>query len=168
MSNRQQRRNPTKQQLASEISRQSSQMANAIASLEQRLSAMEKGVDVITDAVLSTSTSATAAKAGDTVVVGFLGTLNGVPFQGGSSESFVIESLGAGTMVPGFEENILGMEPGNRKEFLLTFPKNYRPELAEKEVKFVVYLISSFSSNPTLLAARKEIQAAQNTEVSNG
>ena len=57
-------------------------------------------------------------------------------------DSFV---LGEGHFVPGFEENLIGMENGEEKEFFLIFPKDYfQKDLAEKEVKFKVKMTSVF------------------------
>lgn len=159
MANRQQRRNPTKQQLASNLERMAIQTANQAYSLEQRLRAAEQGLDTLTDMLLGTPKE-TASK-GDKVIIGFLGKLNGVAFQGGSSESYVIESLGAGTMISGFEDQVVGMQVGTRKEFDLTFPENYgNKELAGNNVTFVVVLLAASSQNETLLSIRSEIAAA--------
>lgn len=80
------------------------------------------------------------AKKGDTAVIDFEGFDNGVPFEGGKGESFPLE-LGSGSFVPGFEEGVIGLKPGDEKDVDVTFPKDYTPELAGKAVVFKVKVI---------------------------
>jgi trigger factor len=76
------------------------------------------------------------AEEGDQVVVDFVGKLNGVPFDGGSAENQPIE-LGAGRLIPGFEEQLVGVTAGEERQITVTFPKDYgAKELAGKEVTF--------------------------------
>ncbi len=74
---------------------------------------------------------------GDTVVIDFVGSVDGVKFEGGSAEGFSLE-LGSGTFVPGFEEQLVGVNAGDEKDVTVTFPKEYEPSLAEKEAVFAV------------------------------
>lgn len=78
-----------------------------------------------------------AAIKGDFVVVDFIGSLNGEPFQGGKAENFGVV-LGEGRMLPDFEAAIAGLTGGTEKTFDLTFPENYQPELAGKTVQFAL------------------------------
>ena len=73
-------------------------------------------------------------------MVGFEGTRDGAPFEGGSSERMPL-ILGDERFIPGFESNLEGMRVGESKEFDVTFPKDY-PEttLAGKPVHFRVEL----------------------------
>jgi trigger factor len=73
-------------------------------------------------------------------VVGFEGTRDGNPFEGGSSERMPL-ILGDERFIPGFESNLEGMRVGESKEFDVTFPDDY-PEttLAGKPVHFRVEL----------------------------
>ena len=80
-----------------------------------------------------------AAENGDTVNIDFDGYLDGVPFEGGKAEGFSLE-LGSGTFVPGFEEQVVGMQIGEEKDLDITFPENYTEELAGKAVVFKVKL----------------------------
>ena len=77
------------------------------------------------------------AKAGDTVVIDFEGFLNGEPFEGGKGENHSLE-LGSESFVPGFEEQLVGAKAGDERELNITFPENYAPELAGKDVVFKV------------------------------
>lgn len=79
------------------------------------------------------------AQMGDTADIDFDGYLDGVPFDGGKSEGYELE-LGSHTFVPGFEEQIVGMNIGEEKDINITFPEDYTPELAGKDVVFKVKL----------------------------
>ncbi len=80
------------------------------------------------------------AKKGDTAVINFEGFDNGVPFEGGKGENFPLE-LGSGSFIPGFEEGVVGLKPGDEKDLDITFPEEYTPELAGKAVVFKVKVI---------------------------
>lgn len=79
------------------------------------------------------------AQMGDTADIDFVGTLDGVAFDGGSAEGYELE-LGSNTFVPGFEEQIVGMNIGDVKDINITFPEDYTPEMAGKDVVFKVTL----------------------------
>ncbi len=74
---------------------------------------------------------------GDTANIDFEGFDQGVPFEGGKGESFDLE-IGSGSFVPGFEDQLVGMNAGEEKDIDITFPENYTPELAGKPVVFHV------------------------------
>ena len=75
---------------------------------------------------------------GDQVIVDFEGRLDGETFEGGKAEDFPIV-LGSGAMVPGFEEQLSGVEPGHEKSFEVTFPEDFPNEkLAGRPVQFEV------------------------------
>lgn len=78
-----------------------------------------------------------SAQEGDTVTINFDGYLNGERFEGGKAEDYPLE-LGSHAFVPGFEEQIIGMNIGEEKDLDITFPENYTTELAGKEVVFKV------------------------------
>lgn len=65
-----------------------------------------------------------AAKLGDEVIIDFVGKKGGVAFDGGSAKDYKL-LLGSGTFIPGFEDGIVGHEPGDKFELKLTFPKDY-------------------------------------------
>ena len=78
------------------------------------------------------------AKEGDYAVVSFVGTRDGEPFEGGSSERMPI-ILGQERLIPGFEANLVGLTVGGTTEFDITFPEDYpEAELAGKEAHFAV------------------------------
>jgi len=76
-----------------------------------------------------------AAENGDTVVMDFAGTVDGVAFEGGSSKNYELE-LGSKSFIPGFEDQLVGMKAGEHKDVNVTFPKEYTPELAGKAAVF--------------------------------
>ena len=89
--------------------------------------------------VASTEEVEKAAEMGDTANIDFEGFDNGVAFDGGKGENFDLK-LGSGSFVPGFEEQIVGMNAGEEKDIDITFPENYHAELAGKAVVFHVKL----------------------------
>lgn len=89
--------------------------------------------------VASTENVERPAEMGDTANIDFEGFDNGVPFEGGKGESHDL-TLGSGQFVPGFEEQIVGMEIGQEKDIDITFPEDYHENLAGKNVVFHVKL----------------------------
>ena len=81
------------------------------------------------------------AQMGDTANIDFDGYLDGERFDGGKAEGYSLE-LGCNSFVPGFEEQVVGMQIGEEKDLDITFPKEYTPELAGKAVVFKVKLNS--------------------------
>src|ERR1700730_6430197 len=65
-----------------------------------------------------------AAKSVDRVVIGFKGSIDGAPFEGGSAEDVPLV-LGSGGFIPGFEEKLEGAKAGEARTIDVTFPKNY-------------------------------------------
>ena len=81
------------------------------------------------------------AQMGDTANIDFDGFLNGERFDGGKAEGYDLE-LGSNSFVPGFEEQVVGMQIGEEKDLDITFPEEYVEELAGKAVVFKVKLNS--------------------------
>jgi trigger factor len=80
------------------------------------------------------------AQEGDWAVIGFAGTRDGVPFDGGQTERMPL-IIGEDRLIPGFEANLIGLRPGDTKGFDITFPEDYPEEgLAGKPVHFEVDL----------------------------
>ena len=78
------------------------------------------------------------AQNGDTVNIDFVGTVDGVKFEGGEAEGFDL-TLGSGQFIPGFEDQVVGMSIGETKDVNVTFPENYQAEaLAGKPAVFAV------------------------------
>jgi trigger factor len=80
------------------------------------------------------------AQNGDYAVIGYTGTREGVPFEGGSAERMPL-ILGDERLIPGFEANVVGLRPGETRGFDITFPEDY-PEasLAGASAHFEVEL----------------------------
>lgn len=76
-----------------------------------------------------------AAEKGDTVVMDFDGYVDGKQFEGGMAQNYSLE-LGSNTFVPGFEDALVGVKAGDKKDVEITFPKNYVAELAGKKATF--------------------------------
>ncbi|RRA73045.1 trigger factor, partial [Streptococcus agalactiae] len=77
------------------------------------------------------------AAQGDTVVIDFVGSVDGVEFDGGKGDNFSLE-LGSGQFIPGFEEQLVGSKAGQTVDVNVTFPEDYQAEdLAGKDAKFV-------------------------------
>ena len=78
------------------------------------------------------------AQDGDYAVISFVGTTDGEPFEGGTSERMPL-ILGQERLIPGFEANLLGHSVGDTTEFDITFPEDYgEPSLAGKVAHFSV------------------------------
>ena len=81
-----------------------------------------------------------AAQNGDIVNIDFVGTVDGVKFEGGEAEGFDL-TLGSGQFSPGFEDQVVGMNIGESKDVNVTFPENYQAEeLKGKPAVFAVKL----------------------------
>ncbi len=79
-----------------------------------------------------------AVKEGDTVNLNYSGSVEGVKFQGGTAENQRLK-IGSGSFIPGFEEQMVGMEIGEEKDLTVTFPEQYHAEeLAGKDAVFHV------------------------------
>lgn len=76
-----------------------------------------------------------AAENGDIVVMDFVGTIDGVAFEGGSAQNHELE-LGSHQFIPGFEEQLVGHVAGDHVDVNVTFPENYTPELKGKAAVF--------------------------------
>lgn len=80
---------------------------------------------------------------GDTANINYLGKLDGVPFEGGQADGHDLK-LGSGSFIPGFEEQVIGMNIGEEKVINVTFPEQYHSEeLAGKDVTFDVKVNSA-------------------------
>ena len=75
---------------------------------------------------------------GDVAIIDFEGFKDGVAFAGGKGENYNLE-IGSNTFIPGFEEQIIGLEVGEERDLDLTFPEEYgAPDLAGAKVVFKV------------------------------
>ena len=84
-----------------------------------------------------------ALENGDTVKLNYMGTVDGVAFEGGTAENQTL-TLGSGQFIPGFEEQMVGMNIGEEKDLNVTFPEKYHSEeLAGKAAVFHVKVLSA-------------------------
>jgi len=75
---------------------------------------------------------------GDTVILDYAGTVDGVAFEGGTAENQPLE-IGSGHFIPGFEEQMIGMNIGEEKDLNVKFPEEYHAEeLKGKDAVFHV------------------------------
>ncbi len=75
---------------------------------------------------------------GDLVVMDFVGTVDGVAFEGGTGTGMSVE-IGSGRLIPGFEEQLEGVKKGEERVLKVTFPKDYgEKSLAGKDAEFAV------------------------------
>ena len=79
-----------------------------------------------------------AAADGDFVVMDYVGTVDGTPFEGGEGRDQMVE-LGSGRLIPGFEEQLVGATAGEERTVSLSFPDDYGAEhLAGQAAQFAV------------------------------
>lgn len=76
-----------------------------------------------------------AVKMGDTVNLDFKGFVDGEAFEGGEAKGYDLV-IGSGSFIPGFEEALVGVKPGESKDVNITFPENYVPALAGQKAVF--------------------------------
>ncbi len=76
------------------------------------------------------------AETGDRVTISFKGTIDGVPFDGGTGENIQV-TIGSNSFIPGFEEQLIGIASGETRNLKVSFPKNYASEkLAGQPAEF--------------------------------
>lgn len=127
-----------------------------------------------------------AVENGDRVVIDYSGSVDGVQFNGGTAEEQTLV-IGSNTFIPGFEEQLIGMNVGEERDITVTFPEEYHAEnLAGKEAVFHIKLhnvqfkelpelddefakdVSEFDTLAELIADKRkkmEEQAAKNEKI---
>ncbi len=81
-----------------------------------------------------------ALQSDDTAILDFKGSIDGAPFDGGTAEAFSLK-IGSGQFIPGFEDQMIGMNPEEEKVITVTFPEEYdSKDLAGKEAEFQIKL----------------------------
>lgn len=99
---------------------------------------IDKALQAIADQNRPFVAKTEGAANGDRVTINFEGSLEGTPFEGGTGEDVPLV-MGAGQFIPGFEENLAGLKPGENKTFDVKFPDDYRAtHLAGKNATFAV------------------------------
>lgn len=96
---------------------------------------VNKAIDDLLKNSASLVTKEDVAAEGDTVVLDFVGAIDGVPFEGGSAQNHELV-LGSHQFIPGFEEQLVGHKAGEHVEVKVKFPENYTPELKGKDATF--------------------------------
>ena len=77
-----------------------------------------------------------AVESGDIIKLDFDGSVDGVPFEGGKAENYTL-TIGSGSFIPGFEDQLIGTKIGEDKDVTVTFPEDYHEKsLAGKEAVF--------------------------------
>ena len=80
------------------------------------------------------------AQNGDTVIIDFSGSIDGVKFEGGTAEKQPL-TIGEGRFIPGFEEQVVGMKIGEEKDITVKFPEDYfSADLKGKDAVFAIKL----------------------------
>lgn len=103
---------------------------------------IDEMIETLRKSQASWETAERAAQDGDRVNIDFAGTRDGEEFEGGSAKGYQLQ-LGSGSMIPGFEDGIVGMIAGKTKVLSLTFPDDYQVEsLKGAAVEFSVTLNS--------------------------
>ena len=86
---------------------------------------------------------------GDTAIIDYVGTKDGVAFEGGTSYTSTDLTIGSGAFIPGFEEGLIGKMPGEVTVLDLTFPEDYTSaDLAGQAVQFEVtihYILPTYA-----------------------
>ena len=101
---------------------------------------VEAELKQIAENIASVENVERAAEMGDIANINFLGTIDGIAFEGGAAENFDL-TLGSGQFIPGFEDQVVGMNVGEDKDVNVTFPEDYSSkELAGKAAVFAVKL----------------------------
>ena len=98
---------------------------------------IDEQLEQLRDRFATLETVERPAQNGDRVVVDYLGKIGDQPFEGGEGRDQLVE-LGAGRLVPGFEEQLLGTSAGEQSIVELTFPAEYPGDLGGKEATFEV------------------------------
>jgi trigger factor len=98
--------------------------------------AIDEAVERIASQQQRFETKDGAAEDGDQVICDFTGKLDGVEFEGGKAEKQPVV-IGAGRLIPGFEEQLVGIKAGDERTITVTFPEDYQAaNLAGKETTF--------------------------------
>jgi trigger factor len=95
-------------------------------------------LDRMRESLASLETVERAAAQGDFVVIDFVGSVEGEPFEGGEARGFLLE-LGSGRLIEGFEQQLEGAAAEDERTVEVTFPEDYQAEhLASKDASFAV------------------------------
>ncbi len=92
-----------------------------------------------------------AAEKGDKLTINFVGTIDGVAFEGGTAEDVDLE-IGSSQFIPGFEDQLIGAKAGDDTTVSVTFPETYGvKELARKAASFAVHVTKTETPRETVI-----------------
>ncbi len=100
-------------------------------------SAIDERIEQLRDRFATLETVERPAAEGDHLVVDYVGRVDGEAFDGGTGRDQLLE-LGAGRLVPGFEEQLTGAEAGSERVVEVTFPEGYPGGLSGQQAQFDV------------------------------
>ena len=101
-------------------------------------SEVDEELERLRDRLATLDTVERPAQEGDFVVIDYVGSVDGEPFEGGTGRDQLLE-LGSGRLIPGFEEQLTGAAAGDRRTVEVTFPEDYQAaELAGQRASFDV------------------------------
>lgn len=96
---------------------------------------VEKEVNSLLDKNATLIVKDDKSEKGDTVILDFKGSVDGVEFEGGSAENYELV-LGSNSFIPGFEDQLVGHKAGEHVDVNVTFPEQYTEELKGKAAVF--------------------------------
>jgi trigger factor len=100
--------------------------------------AVDAEIEALRERAARLETADRAAGTGDFVVMDYVGSVNGEPFEGGAGTDQMVE-LGSGRLIPGFEEQLVGHKAGDEVTVSVTFPQEYgATHLAGQDAEFAV------------------------------
>ncbi len=99
--------------------------------------AVDGELDRLRDRFATLETVERAAEQGDHVVLDYLGRVDGEAFEGGEGRDQLLE-LGSGRLIPGFEDQLVGVSAGEQRDVQITFPEEYAGELGGRDATFEV------------------------------
>jgi trigger factor len=100
-------------------------------------SAIDEELERLRDRFATLETVERSAQTGDHVVIDYVGSVDGEPFDGGEGRDQLLE-LGSGRLIPGFEEQLVGACAGDERSVEVTFPEDYPGELGGRDARFAV------------------------------
>ena len=102
-----------------------------------------------------------AVRDGDIVSLDFCGKKDGVAFDGGTATGYILE-IGSGSFIPGFEEGLIGVMPGEEIDLDLSFPENYHSaELAGQAVVFTCTVQGIVTIDSIIATANDNLEEGQ-------
>jgi trigger factor len=99
--------------------------------------AIDQEIDALRDRFATLDTVQRPAQSSDHVVIDYVGSVDGEPFEGGEGRDQLLE-LGSGRLVPGFEEQLVGAAAGDQRSVEVTFPEEYPGGLGGRTAVFEV------------------------------